>query len=194
MLPNSTTTTPAFIHVEPDWSVTMTSLQKWRTHITTSWDGTEQRASRRNRALFDLQFTTGAWTEAEWPARRAALLSEFEGPVVVPNWPFADLVVSIVDDVVTLDRTTLESAFKAGGYVYFVSDGLPSCFRRITARAGATLTLASGLAAYPAITPPAYGAGTLAFPCITGIRKENRGEWEHRQLDATAEIIRVEEL
>lgn len=194
MIPNSQTTAPVFIEIEPDWSVPFTVWQKWETYIQTAWNGVEQRAARRHRPLYDIAYTSGAFTADEWPVRRANLLAEYEGPVVVPLWAHADRLSSIVDDVVTLMVESLvRSPFKPSSYAYFVREGLPSTFRLIEAVGNTSLTLAAEVA-WPYIMPPAYPAGTLVYPCVFGIRRENRGEWSHQQLDATVEQIYVEEL
>ncbi len=189
---NSVDSTPVFLELEPDWSQSVVAVQKWKTDISISFNGTEQRATRRDKAKWDLSFTGPNFDERDWPLRRAQQMAEYERPTVVPFWTRQDLMVALVGDELEIDGDVTGSPYKVGGYVYFAHPDMVPAFRLITAittsEAGdTTMTLEAGAV-------PDYPAGTPVYPCLLCVRKENKGAWEHSQLDATPERIEVEEL
>lgn len=190
---NTTDATPAFITVEPDWSLPVRMWVTFKTSVQRSRNGVEQRNSDRSNPLYAIGYGRNH-SASEWPARKVSLMAELSAAVVVPIWVRGDGFVSEVSNVVTLDVTTVRSPFKVGSYAYFVEVGKTSVFRLITAVSGLTITLASGNAAYPDIAVPTYSSAADVYPCIVGLRKDNSAGWAEDQVDQVAEDILVEEL
>lgn len=183
---------PRFIEVQPDWSMAVRYWVRFVTSILKARNGVEQRTAERTYPLYSIAYGRN-FAGAEWSARRAKMILEFGGSVVVPLWARQDQYVSAVGDVVTLDATTVRSPYKVGSYAYFEETGKTSVFRQLTAFAGSTITLEAGNAAYPDIAVPTYTNAAVVYPCIAGLRADNNAEWSADQVDETTEVIHVEE-
>lgn len=192
MLPSSADT-PAFIIHAPDWSSAVRVFQRWNTVVTASHGGVEQRQQVLSAPRYGVAFEAGPWTALEWADRKLEVMAEAGGPVVAPLWPFPVGLASMAGDVANLDSATARKAFKAGGYAFFEEAGKASCFRLISAVGASSLTLASGTAAYPAISPPAYTAAASVYPCVTGMKENNRANFALESIDSTLETVYVQE-
>ena len=191
--PDSTNQSHVFVDDPPDWARDVRVIQSWKTDILTAFSGAEQRARRRSEPLYEQSFETIELAQP-FTVIRKRMLEEASAPIVVPLWSRWQDFVSLVSDVLTLDSDLTKSPFRVGSYVYFVESGKTSVFREITAKSGATVTLVTGNAAYPDITPPTYTTAADVYPCIVGMRLENQGEFLPMRPEVTRLPYHVREL
>ena len=191
--PDSTNQSHVFVDDPPDWAKDVRVYMKFRTDVAMAFSGAEQRARRRNEPLYEQAFETEELAQP-FTVLRKRILEEVSAPIVVPLWSRWQTFVSLISDVLTLDIDLTKSPFRVGSYAYFVESGKTSVFRSITAKSGATITLTTGNAAYPDISPPTYTTACSVYPCIVGIREENVGEFTPVRPDVSRLLYHVIEL
>ena len=193
MLPNSQDTAPNFIIHSPDWSSAVRVFQRWNTAIVAAHGGLEQRQQLQSRAKFGVAYEIGPWTALQWADRKLAMMAESGAPVVAPVWPLPVGLSSMSGNTANLDGTTASTAFLAGGYALFEESGKASVFRLIVSVGATSLTLASGNAAYPVITPPSYTSAAVVYPCVVGMKENNRANWASENIESISEVVYVQE-
>lgn len=190
---DSISATPVFVDSEPDWSQDVKVIQKWSTDVQSAFSGAEQRARRRVAPRWETIFEVRL-QPLPFSVIRSRMQAELQAPVVVPIWTRYEGLSGIASNVATLDAAITKSPFKVGSYAYFVESGKTSVFRRITAKGTSTITLASGNAAWPDITPPTYTSAAIVYPCILGLRDSMGADFYAIRHDATQVIYHVTEL
>lgn len=188
--PDTSSVSPVFIEWQPDFAKKIIVTADWKTSISTSQNGGEQRARWRLRPRYTIDYTIAALSIAEFSKRRSSYITELQSPVVVPIWTH-NYALSSMSDVNTaqLGISLTNKKFKLGSYAYFVdpTGSLATCFRVITAVNSTSLSLAAG-------SHPNYVAGALVYPCIVGRHKATGGGFDLVRAHQSDELISIEEL
>lgn len=200
--PNTNDQTPVFLQIEPNWAGDVRLTQRWWTDITMANSGTEQRARRREKPLYDFMFRYNALQTGTFSARHMSMIKELGAPIVLPIWSHRFDFLSEAADVVTLDVTSgiklSKTPFQVGQYAYFVDPGgvYTSTFRLITAISDTgTITCEAGTVSYPSggsVQP--YQVGDFVYPALIGIRKESAFTVERHRVTLTDEIMDFSQL
>lgn len=185
-IPNTSNAAAQFIEDEPDWGQPVQVDTAWKTAVTATRDGGEQRAARQLKPKLAIEYSITALDATEYSKRKAKGLSEQSAPCVVPIWTDPETLVSSTSTSANLGVTLDKRKFRAGSYAYFTQAGLTATFRKVTGISGTTLTLeAQG-------GVPAFTAGAKVYPCILGFRQTV--SFAAQKLDETTEGIAVEEI
>ncbi len=174
----TTDDTPTLVAILPDWSQSIQQATIYRTDITRSRRGLEQRAQRRRRPMLSMQYQMNV-NDAD--ARRlietAVLMSR--KPVIVPWWPHGSTVNALMtnDTAVTLASSPISDDWDQSGWVYFWSRTQGAEWRQITGREGRVLTLLDeGV-------HTRFAAGAYCFPGRLAVRDREEamlGNTRHR--------------
>jgi len=185
---------PVFIQDAPDFNKTMTVVTDFRTTSFVARGGDEQRARRRQRPRYSINYILTALDLAAFTLRRANSLRELQAPVVIPIWthPYTLSSMTTVNTAEFLIGLSSKK-FKVGSYAYFVQAGKVSTFRLITAVNSTSLTL-HATTAYPTGAIPAFTVGAQVHPCILGRRTEDSTSFSFSRVNQTDESLYAEEL
>lgn len=194
MFPDTSNVGPVFIQDAPDFNKTVTVISDFRTTSFIARGGDEQRARRRQRPRYSINYILGALTLAQFTLRRANSLLELQAPIVIPIWTHPYALSSMTDAntaefLISLSR----KKFKLGSYAYFVQPGKVSTFRLITAVNSTSLSLHASTA-YPTGAIPAFTVGAQVYPCILGRRTDDTTAFTFNRVIQTDEAIAAEEL
>lgn len=190
---SDTTSTPGFIEDEPDWTKPIMLVRKWSTSITPNREGGTKRRRRRQKPRFQISYRRDGYSPREIALYRANSLGQLQSAVVVPIWVLNASASSFGTNSVTLSASA-SNAFKVGSWVYAVQ-GSNKCFRKITAIAGAVITLSSvSSAKFPLGFDWSLFTGGTVYPCIYGVRAEDSFSVASRRQDIHGVEISVDEL
>lgn len=192
--PDSSNFGAVFIQDAPDFNKTITVIANFRTTAFIARGGDEQRARRRQRPRYSINFMLSALDLAAFTLRRANSLLELRAPVVIPIWTHPYTLssmtsVNAAEFLIPLAR----KKFKVGSYAYFVQAGKVSTFRLITAINSTSLTL-HATTAFPTGAIPAFTVGAQVYPCILGRRTDDATSFNFNRVNQTDEAIACEEL
>lgn len=189
---------------QPDWGKPVTFLPKFITAIAVAHSGAEQRARRRNASRREFAFVLDGQDRSTFPARKARIIKELGLPIVIPLWnlPFAitstggagpdRYTITPPAGVTSLDETD----FRRNGIVYFTQTGKTPCFHRIINwKYLSDLTFQINTTPlYPAVSFQVFGTTATVYPCIRGVRLENKAELALHRFDETEEKFHLYEL
>lgn len=190
-----TTTRPNFITLQPDYQKRLSVVIKWETGITTSRNGGEQRSCGRAKPLYSFTYQRSAIKPTNFALLHGRAMQDTGTAVVVPNWTKYYAASSFATHTVTLGATITTMRFKVGSWIY-VSQSGSACFRKITAIAGAVITLSSdsGDIEPAGFTWATFSAGARVYPCLLGVRIGNGFGFEVNRVDRSDMAVSVEEL
>ena len=196
MIPD-TTTTPAFIQIEPDWGKPVVVRSKWRNAVIANREGGEQRLNGQQAPKMSLSYFRSAHRPAQFALERGRQMSQLGKAVVLPVWTFYLSSASFATNSVTVSASITSLKYKVGSWIYVVQ-GANKAFRKITSVAGAVINLS---AAGGDIFPVGFswasfsGAGARVYPCILGTRTgANSYSFRFQMPDRSSTQIGVEEL
>lgn len=156
--------------------------------------GDEQRARRRQRPRYSINYMLSALDLAAFTLRRANTLIELISPIVIPIWTHPYVLSSMTDaDTAEFLLPMAHKKFKVGSYAYFVQAGKVSTFRLITAINVSSISL-DHTAAFPTGTIPSFTVGAQVHPCIVGRRTDDTTAFTLSRVTQTEEVIAAEEL
>jgi len=188
MISDSSTATPVFIEVKPDWQKPVQVVTAFRTTIAETRNEGRQRARWRGSPRYSITYLSTALTIAEHGLRRAELLGELKAPLVCPIWPDAFALDSMLSThVADLGESLAKKRFKVGSYAYFEQAGNVSTFRKIASISGTTIT-------FEAASVPVFTSGATVYPCVVGFRPKNSAAFVSNKIDQSDEAVSVEEL
>lgn len=190
-----TTGTPVFITTEPDWSRDVFVRTSWRTGGTTNREGGAQRTKVMQAPKLSIEYVRQAITPQQFALRRAEAVAQAGAAVVVPVWTEYGTASSFGTHSVTLNAAITSLKYKVGSWVY-VKQGASACFRKIVSVATPVISLSSsGADIYPVgFTWAVFTAGARVYPCILGVKNDNRFSFVLRRTDRAAHVVGVDEL
>lgn len=162
----TTQDTPVKLAIMPDWSGGIEQQATYRTDITRSRRGLEQRTSRQRRPILSQSYQ---WTSSEAAARRRIedAITQARGPLIVPWWPHGiPLRVAMVGDTIAdLEYGFIEHEEPQIQWVYFWHRTAGAEWREVSAVAGSILTLVD------TGTHIDFPAGSFCFPAFLAMRE-----------------------
>lgn len=163
------TDTPAQVAILPDWAEGIRQSIVYRTDVTRSHTGLEQRMQRRKRPLLAMEYNV-AVNGADARRRLETVLAMNRTPLLVPWWVSgARLSVDMASDTTAvLASDPISDEWDHTGWVFFWSRKLGIEWRQLASRNGRTLTLTdTGI-------HTDFEAGDYVFPVRLAVR--DRGE------------------
>jgi hypothetical protein len=140
----STLDDATFLAILPDWAAGITQTTTYRTDISRSRRGLEQRTQRQRRPYLTMEYN---WTATDAAARRRIenAVAQARGRLIVPWWPHGIKSNSamLTDEAIILDSAPIEGEIVSGGWVYIWHRSLGGEFREVVNKADLTINLTS---------------------------------------------------
>lgn len=166
--PTTDTTTPEKLAILPDWGEGLKQRTTYRTELSTSRRGLEQRTQHRVRPMLVIDYRAQGIHDADARKRLEAAVANFRKPLLVPWWPQGTVLQSTSTDTGALLSTNpVADDWDRDGFIYLWNRSIGGEFRILASRTGRTLTLTDegGHLAFP--------AGSFAFPVRLAVRERD---------------------
>lgn len=170
MIQNPTTTNqaPDLLAVLPDWAQGMQQRTVYRTEVTRSRAGLEQRAQHRRRPMLSMEYVAAGIHDAAARRRLEGIVVQYRKPLLVPWWPHGCRLLSAMGSATNanLGSNPIADDWDRAGWVFFWDRVTGQEFRQLASRDGRVLTLTNtgGHLLFP--------AGAYCFPVRLCIREK----------------------
>lgn len=190
-----TTSKPAFIELQPDWSKPLRLLTSWVTSIQGNRESGEQRFRVKAKPKLVISYEYRGMAPNAFVTNRVKMIEQLGKAVVCPVWTEYGTALSFATNSVTLNAAITTLKHKVGGWIY-VTQGANACFRKITTVATPTINLSSaGADFFPVgFSWAGFSAGARVYPCVLGMKTENTYRVMNLRADRQDAPISVEEL
>lgn len=158
----------AQLAVLPDWGEGVRHSVIYRTDMTRSNTGLEQRSQRRRRPLLAMEYSL-AVHDADARRRVETALAASRGTLLVPWWPSGARLASDMpgDTTAILASDPISDEWDHTGWVFFWSRANGVEWRQLASRSGRTLTLTdTGI-------HTDFQAGDFCFPVRRAVRDKD---------------------
>lgn len=166
--PTTTNQAPQLLAVLPDWAAGIRQRTVYRTEVTRSRAGLEQRTQHRRRPMLSMEYTAAGIHDAAARKRLEGIVAQYRVPLLVPWWPHGcQLYFDMTNDTdVTLGTNPIGDEFDRDGWVYLWDRVNGQEFRQLASRDGRLLTLVD------TGTHTRFSAGAFCFPVRLAIREK----------------------
>jgi hypothetical protein len=166
--PTTTNQTPQLLAVLPDWAAGIQQRTVYRTEVTRSRAGLEQRTQHRRRPMLSMEYMAAGIHDAAARRRLEGIVAQSRRPQLVPWWPHGSKLLSAMttDTSALLASNPIGDDWDRDGWVYLWDRATGQEFRQLASRTGRTLSLTDTGAHLH------FPAGAYCFPVRLCLREK----------------------